>query len=452
MPPTSPPPPRDGRTDTRRGIALAGAAAVVVGVLAFGMAVADDSDGGAGGDAWDSIAAADRETGQVTFLDRDGVEIGDPLDTGIEELEYVLGEGPHLAMVANDAAGVIDVAAGTVEAPALPEGGRAVRVLTSEPLVLAAGRDAGGDVTIISATTSVDVAASAQLEDPLMFPNEVKSDVTGSGFAVADLRALETVVIGTDRDDALMLPGVPVGLTNELTVTVESQDEQSQVQFWSMEGDRIGTLEVALVRAGLVGADDNTVLVTEEDEVLQVTPGDDEARVVATLEPPGALLGGFPALDGERLVVAADRGVVVLDHDGAVVTTLDLGEPWRRQPLVTNPAQRCVVVVSENGTATMLDLDSGEALGTLDEVAFVGAWSTDGCTAAVLLPEDAALIREGEEVSLDPEETVVAIAPTGDHVVVRDGSGDAWLRDLDDEVAEDVALGSGDVLYAFVDH
>jgi hypothetical protein len=455
MPPPPPGPPaqpHDGRKNSRQGLAVAGVAVVVVGALAVGMAVADDDSAGeAGGGSWDSIAAVDRETGEVTILDRDGVEIGDPLDTGIEELGYVLGDGSHLALVATDAAGVIDVATGTVEAPALPGGGRAVRVLTSEPLVLAAGRDEGGDVTIISATTSLDVAESARLDDALMFPNEVRSDVTGTRFAVADLRTLQTVVVGSDRDDALVLPGVPVALTDELTVTAESQDEQSQVQFWSMEGDRIGSVEVARVRAGLIGANDDTVLVTEEDEVLQVSPGDDEARLVATLEPPGALLGAVPALEGQRLVLAADRGVVVLDEHGEVVATLDLGEPWRRQPLVTNPSQRCVVVMSESGRATMLDLESGETLGAVDDVTLVNAWSTDGCTASLIRPDDSTIVRVGTEVTLDPEETVVAIAPTGDHVVVRDGSGEAWLRDLDDD-AEDVALSSGARLFAFVDH
>jgi hypothetical protein len=100
---------------SRQGLAVAGVAVAVVGALAVGMAVADDDSAGeAGGSSWDSIAAVDRETGEVTNLDRDGVEIGDPLDTGIEELAYVLGDGSHLALVATDAAGVIDVATGTV--------------------------------------------------------------------------------------------------------------------------------------------------------------------------------------------------------------------------------------------------------------------------------------------------------------------------------------------------
>jgi hypothetical protein len=99
----------------------------------------------------------------------------------------------------------------------------------------------------------------------------------------------------------------------------------------------------------------------------------------------------------------------------------------------------------------MLDLESGETLGAVDDVTLVNAWSTDGCTASLIRPDDSTMIRVGTEVPLDPEETVVAIAPTGDHVVVRDGSGEAWLRDLDDD-AEDVALSSGARLFAFVDH
>jgi hypothetical protein len=423
-------------------------------VLAVGMAVADDSAGEAGGSSWDSIAAVDRESGEVTFLDREGAETGKPLDAGIQDVEYVLGEGPQLALVAADAAGVVDVAAGTVEAPALPEGGRAVRVLTSEPLVLAAGRDAGGEITIISATTSLNVADSAQLDDPLMFPSEVKSDVAGTVFAVADARAAETTVIGPDRRDAASIAGVLLGLTQDIVVTFSpDRGGRAEVRFSSLEGDPVSTTEVPLMRAALVGANGDAVLVTEDGDVLRAAPGDDEAEVVTTIDPPGAVLGGVSALGGQRLLVGADRGVVVLDDQGAVVTTLDLGEPWRRQPLVTNPAQRCVVVVAESGGATMLDLESGETLGTIDDVDFVGPSSTDGCIASVFRRDDAALMREGEEVSLDPEQAVIAVAPTGDHVVVRDGGNrQAWLRDLDDEQAEDVALGPGDGLYAFVDH
>ena len=45
-----------------------------------------------------------------------------------------------------------------------------------------------------------------------------------------------------------------------------------------------------------------------------------------------------------------------------------------------------------------------------------------------------------------------AIAPAGDHIVVRTRGGRAWLRNLDDEGAEDIALGDApDILHAFVD-
>ncbi len=414
------------------------------------MAVADDSDTGPGGSSWDTIAAVDGETGEVTYLDRHGVETGDPLETGIEELQYVLGEGPQLAIVANDAAGVVDVAAGTVEAPELPEGGHAVRVSTSEPLVLAAGEDGDGEITIISATTSLDVAELAGLDDPRMMASGVRSDHSGTLFAVADINTLETAVVGTELDEPVVLPGLPLGITEDVAVTTHFEGEL-EVRFFTLGGELVGTVEVPAARAGLVTDDGDAILVTEEGAVLRAAPGDEEADSVTTLDPPGDLVGGQPALGGRRLLVVADRGVVVLDDRGEVVTTLDLGEPWLRQPLVNNPAQRCVVVLSESGMATMLDLETGETLGTIDEVEFVGAQSTDGCVATGFREaDDATLMRQGAEVSLEAEETVVSIAPTGDFVVVRDGNQEFWLRDLDGET-EDVALGGGYVLYAFVD-
>ena len=91
----------------------------------------------------------------------------------------------------------------------------------------------------------------------------------------------------------------------------------------------------------------------------------------------------------------------------------------------------------------MLDLETGETLGTIDGAEFVGAQSTDGCVATVFREDDdATLMRQGEEVPLQAEETVLGIAPTGDFVVVRDGNQEFWLRDLDGET-EDVALGAG---------
>jgi hypothetical protein len=134
------------------------------------------------------------------------------------------------------------------------------------------------------------------------------------------------------------------------------------------------------------------------------------------------------------------------------VTTLDLDDDWRPPLMVSSPWQRCAVVVSERGTATMLDLETGETLGSADDVTLVNTWSTDGCTASLLRPDDPSLLREGVEVPLGAEETVVAVAPSGDHVVVRDRTGAAWLRDLDGADADDVALGRDrDALYAFVD-
>jgi hypothetical protein len=418
------------------------------------MAAADDDSGGAtDGTSWDSIAAVDFETGEVTLLDREGAEIDEPLDTGIEAVNYVLGEGNELAVVADDRVGVIDLAAGTVEAPALPEGGRAPRVPTSEPLVLAAGPPEGGSLTIVRATASRDVTDAAQADDPLMMPDGVRSDLAGTRFAVAELRSLETVVVSTDEDDALSLPGLPIGLTEEVIVTM-MPEASSEIRFWSRQGDLISAVAVPRPHAAVLGADGVVVLVTEARQVQRVAAGDEEVETVTTLDLPGDVIGGIPALGGQRLLFATDRGLAVLDGGGEEVATVEVDEPWRRSPWVDNPAQRCVVGIAESDTATMIDVESGETLGSIDDVELVGASSTDGCTVSVVrAADDSAIIRDGAEVSLEPEETVVAVAPTGDHVVVRAaGSPQAWLRDLDDERAEDVALGSGALRYAFVDH
>ena len=360
-----------------QGLAVAGAAVAVVGVLAVGMAVADDSDRGAGGSSWDTIAAVDGETGEVKYLDRDGAEIGEALDTGIERVQDILGEGPHLAVVASEAAGVVDVAAATVEAPELPEGGQAVRLSTSEPLVLVAGQDGYGELTIISATTSLDVAELAGLDDPQMPPSGVRSDPSGTLFAVGDVDTLETAVVGTELDEAVVLRGLPIGITEDVAVTTLFEGE-TEVRFFSLGGELVGTVEVPATRAALLADNGDAILVTAGRRRAAGRAGRRGSRRGDHVRSAGGPARRGAGARGPRLVVLADRGVVVLDDRGEVVTTLDLGEPWRRQPLVNNSAQRCVVVLSESGTATMLDLETGETLGTIDGVEFVGAQSTDG--------------------------------------------------------------------------
>jgi hypothetical protein len=436
------------------GLVPAGAAVAVVGVLAIGMAVADDDAGQtADGPSWDSIAVIDRETGVVTFVDRQGNALGGEIDTGVVEPGFIFGESGQLAIAGLDVAAVVDVAAGTVEAPAVPSGTFASRLATSELLVLAAAPPEGGDATLVTATNSVDVAQAAGFDDPLIFQGAIRANLAGTLFAVGDSRSFQTAIVGSERDGVLV-PGLPFGITDDYVVTVEADGRESRVRFSSVEGRRISAMDAPLVAAGLVGPTGDVIVVTESGEVLGASPGDDEMRDLTALDLDGDVRGGFAALHGQRLLVVADRGIALLDDQGDVVATLELDDQWRPPLLVSSPWQRCAVVVSERGTATMLDLETGETLGSAEDVTLVQNWSTDGCTASLIRgDENSAISRQGVEVPLGPGELVAAIAPDGDHVVVRDRTGAAWLRNLDDEGAEDVALGRDrDALYAFVDH
>jgi hypothetical protein len=325
------------------------------------------------------------------------------------------------------------------------------RIPTSAPLVLAAAPNEGGDVTIVSATTSVNVAETADLDDPLMLSNAVRGDLSGTRFAVGDLRSAQTVILGLDQGDVVTVPGVPLGITDEVAVTVQTRQRMSELRFTSPDGRVLGTIDVPFVQAGAVVADGDAVVVTDRGQVLQASLGAEDARVVGTLDRQGEISGGFAALGGRRVVVVAERGVTVLDDDGEVVATVDLDAPWRPLPVVLNPAQRCVVVLSESGTATMLDLESGAVLGKVGDVVLVSGWSIDGCTASLANPDGGTILRHGAAIPLDRDETVAAIAPAGDRVVVRGGDGQAWLRSLDDEGSADVAVGSvRQMLYAFI--
>jgi hypothetical protein len=445
--------PGGAASSTKRGVAIAGVAVLVVSVLALGMALADDSaEDGTDGLSWDSIAAVDRETGAVTLVDREGSEI-DQFDTGVTDVSYVLGNGGRLAVVADDAGAVLDVAAGTAEAPPLADGAQTVRVRTSEPLVLASAPPEGGDLTIVLATTTLDVAELAQLDDPLMAPNGVHSDPAGTVFAVADIRAGKTVALGIEPDDVALLPGLPVGISEQYVVTIEL-GQATKLNFSSLQGDLVSSVDLPRVDVAVLGADGDAILITESGDVLRASPGDDEAEHVATVRLAGDVLGAFPALGGQRLLVVAGQGAVVLDGHGVEVATVQLDGPWQRQDLITNPSQRCAVLLTEDGIATMIDLQSGGTLGAVDDRAFVAGWSTDGCTASLIGRDDrSSVIRLGSEMRLERDERVAAISPAGDHLVVGDRAGRAWLRDLDAEDSDDIPLdGNPDLMYAFVDH
>jgi hypothetical protein len=432
-----------GATGTRRRLPIL-AAVVVLAVVAglFLVLVRRSSDNRSTTVSWDSVAVVDRRTGSVALLDADGDEAGS-LDGEIGALDHVIGEGPALALIGRGTAAVVDVPNGAVTAPDVAADARAARIPTSRPMALAAASPVRPDAVIVLDGTTLHVDAETVLEG-------IRSDPDGTLFAVPDLRALQSVAVGPEPDGPRPLPGLPVGVTDETAVTIESA-ERAQLHFFTFDGVELGTTGTSRPAAAAVARSGDVILVSASGDVQRVDPGEEDAEEVGTLPVDGDVFAAATLLGGRRLVVSADRSIAVLDDHGDQRSTLTLDGALLRQPLVHHPDQRCVLALTDAGEATMIDTESGDVLGVLDKVVTVNGTSIDGCTAAVTRPDDFALLREGTQLRLDRDQSVVAIAPGGDHAVVLDRDGHAWLRDLDDS-SPDVDLGTHpDALYAFVE-
>ena len=173
------------------GILLAVSILAVAGVLLARRGAGETTDE----PTWNTIAAVDRATGVVTFLDAEGEE-QDELETNVEAVNYV----PRRRATGWRSSGTEQqpwsMSRPAPSRPRGPDGDRAQRIPTSRPLVLVAAPSPGGDATIVLASTSLDVGELAGLADPLVFAASVQSDPDGTRFAVDDARSQQTVVVG----------------------------------------------------------------------------------------------------------------------------------------------------------------------------------------------------------------------------------------------------------------
>lgn len=378
-------------------IALLLVAVVVVSSIIGGDETADPALAEPG---WDTIVEVDRLTGAVVALDADGVEIAD-LD-GLGRASALHMRGDRLALVGNDQ---IVLLALTGDESVIIDVDRASRVFrhpTNRSFTLVVAPDIGGEVTVIDADTgtTTSLGTRAGQTQPLLLPETLRMDRSGTRFAIGDGRNFQTIVVDADPEaDPTFFPGVPMGLDRDTVVTSTNAGRTAELGFFAADGTRIGLVPTPRPVAGVL-ADDRFVYVTEDGRLLGASPTDDEPAEIADLGLPSVDIVAA-VLDRTRLLVSSSRRIMVVDLDGRIVHELELSPddpplagitPWT--------TWRCVPIM-RGEAGTIVDLSDGE---TLDELPAgeLMAITPDGCGVHL--------------------RTTDADTPTGDLIVTRAGT------------------------------
>jgi hypothetical protein len=322
----------------------------------------------------------------------------------------------------------VDLVEGTVRrARAEPAG--VLVTDTGQPDVLAAGVPRGGGLTIIDTRSgdTFDVGELADLDDPLMFADELIVNEAGTFAAVADGRSFQTVLVNLTDGTADLLPGRVEDLNDTTIVTAQPAGEQSELEFFQVDSERIGTVDAPTPEALLLTGEQSAVAVTNDGRILTISPDGDleEAGLLTDEERPRVeVLDGTAVLGRDRFLVVADGFVAVLDPDGAIRTVVNgrvVGAP--------GTSSRCVIVgdPSSAGAAAQVDLDTGEVLGQLAG-GTISSTSVDGCTAAVIGTRATQVLVRGDTVALPAGiGTISAISPDGDAAVGSSPRGEVLV-------------------------
>ncbi len=322
----------------------------------------------------------------------------------------------------------VDLVEGTVRRARAEPGGVLVTD-TGHPDVLAAGVPRGGGLTIIDTRTgdTFEVGELADLDDPLMFADELIVNEAGTYAAVADGRSFQTVLVNLTDGTADLLPGRVEDLNDTTIVTAQPAGEQSELEFFQVDGERIGTVDAPTPEALLLTGEQSAVTVTGDGRILTISPDGDleEAGLLTDEERPQVeVVDGTAVLGRERFLVVADGFVAVLDPDGAIRATVTgrvVGAP--------GTSSRCVIVgdPSSAGAAAQVDLDTGEVLGQLAG-GTISSSSVDGCTAAVIGTQATQVLVRGAIVALPAGiGTVSAISPDGEAAVASSPRGEVLV-------------------------
>ncbi len=410
----------------------------------------DDDDASAGTTEGGATPATD----DVATTDAGGAPTTPGTDTTTTDTTDTTGggsDGPPADGIVYEADGLLDVesAAAGQTLVLLDEGGQVSQVDlvegtvrraraepagvlvtdTGHPEVLAAGVPRGGGLTIVDTRSgdTFDIGELADLDDPLMFADELIVNEAGTYAAVADGRSFQTVLVNLTDGTADLLPGRVEDLNDTTIVTAQPAGEQSELEFFQVDGERIGTVDAPTPEALLLTGEQSAVAVTGDGRILTISPDGalEEAGLLTDEERPRVeVLDGTAVLGRDRFLVVADGFVSVLDPDGAIRATVNgrlVGAP--------GTSSRCIIVgdPSSAGAAAQVDLDTGEVLGQLAG-GTISSTSVDGCTAAVIGTQATQVLVRGDTVPVPAGiGTISAISPDGEAAVASSPRGEVLI-------------------------
>ncbi|TVR27335.1 MAG: hypothetical protein EA389_03460 [Ilumatobacter sp.] len=419
---------------------------VALAVLAVGAVVVLMVTAGSGDDdtavtspGWNSLVEVDRVSGDLVVLDRDGEEVTSAEGAG--RVTEVLGRADRLALIGSDQVALVGLDGDDPLVVPVDPASSVIRHPSNRSFTIVVSPDVGGEIVIIDGTdgTATELGARAGQSSPLLLPETLRVDRTGTRFAVGDGRNFQTIVVDADPEiEVGFFPGIPMAVSHQLVVTSTNVGRTAELGFFDPDGDRLGLVTTERPIAGVLDGN-RFVYVTEQARLLGVSIDDSSPTEIAELDI-GPVDDVRPALDGSRLLVSTGSQVIVVDLEGNIVFEAD-------GPLPMTPwdTWRCLAV--GDGEPVIIDLESGDVVAELEPMPIVNV-STDGC-GVHQRDTDGHTIASATG-TYTPRGTVraVVLSPDGASAVVVATDGSAELVDLEDSRRLDLGTRRGHLIFA----
>ncbi len=421
-----------------------------------------------GEDGRSSAGSVDADWTHVVALTNDAINVIDPgsgelVDsypaTGSLLDDQSLVSGPMLITMTDfGRLSIVDLTDGSVRRGQAGTDETLLRSRDHEDLALI-GSDVGGDLTVVdlSERTILSVADVAGLDSPLMFADAARANPGGTHVAVSDGRSFQTIVVDIAEAAAIPLAGQIVAINDRVVVTAQRAGASTELEFYDLDGEREGSIDLPTPVAAMLTSDDDVVTVGA-DGAVRIATAANVRDVDPILRPRGdsddegdpvSPTAGVDTASRTRLLVSDGADTWVVDDQGETLLF--------NANTVTSPVSgltRCVNIGGSFGnTSTIVDVDRGQIIGDLDGL-LVSLTSVDGCTASLLgngsvLGDEPTIRFDGEpgtgtSVWFDGGlveirgDSVAAIAPDGAAAAVIDGT-ETLLVELDDGSAVTVA-------------